>query len=125
MIISKTSETPRCINCGHHSEDPASLARCALFISAVNGQDALCCDVRDDENKCGAEGKLYERRQNVEAYVEQAPIYTYRTAGADPKPAPPVGNKYSEDDVDLQRHIQSQQLPETLKPFTDYKNSNK
>lgn len=123
MIVPKTdSDTPVCVNCAHHS-DAFEISRCALFISSVNGQDALCCEVRADENKCGAAGKLFERRYNTKAYVEDAPIYTYRTADGKHHTKtltgepPSLGQMYEEDDPGIQQRIVDQKL----KPFTDYK----
>lgn len=87
----------------------------------------MCCDIRADENKCGESGKLFEQRQNIEHYVEQAPITTYSRAIADIEAVQreSLGKKYVHDE-DIASHIQAKPLPPgvttdpKIKPFTDY-----
>lgn len=42
----------------------------------VTGEGRECLDIRNDVSKCGPDGTSWERRQNISAIVDQAPITT-------------------------------------------------
>ena len=87
---------------------------CRKAVDNVSGQIPKCRAVRSDQDLCGPDGKWFEQRYHITAYVNEAPI-TKTSVPQDNKPS--LGQMYEEDDPGIQQRIQDQKL----KPFTDYK----
>ena len=89
---------------------------CERVTDIVTGESAPCEQVRADEKMCGREGRLFSRRMNISALVDQAPIYgtrngerTYLGGAGDPDVMPPVETPMAtirdQNDPDIQKRL--------------------
>jgi hypothetical protein len=64
-----------CDDCGYCFNSPETQEdHCQLFVDPITGQEALCKEARAYDDICGPEAKHFERRRNISAIVEDAPI---------------------------------------------------
>ena len=76
-MIGNTGAHPLCKDCKHGMNEGGPLNYvCTKTQDVVTGYSAPCSEARKEEH-CGMAGKWFERRQNISAIVDQAPITTY------------------------------------------------
>lgn len=75
-MIANTGVHPLCKDCKHAANEGGTRYVCTKIQDVVTGHSAPCSVARKEEH-CGIAGNWFERRMNVAAIVDQAPIYTY------------------------------------------------
>jgi hypothetical protein len=103
-MIAVAGTHPLCKDCKHAANEGGPRYVCTKAQDIVTGYSPPCDMVRRD-GLCGIEAKWFERRMNISAIVDQAPITTYVKDDGSVHPKPIAENSrvraYRPQDINL------------------------